>query len=93
MDSHNVGRGKGDLKEVLQTIQAKTLAIGIQTDILFPVSEQQFLADHIPQASYKTIHSLYGHDGFLLEFESIGNYIKEFIYKEKKASYTFAAIN
>jgi homoserine O-acetyltransferase len=44
MDSHNVGRGRGSVPQALQKIKAKTLAIGITTDILFPVGEQKIIA-------------------------------------------------
>jgi homoserine O-acetyltransferase/O-succinyltransferase len=93
MDAHNVGRGRNSVHDALQIINAKTLAIGIQTDILFPIIEQQFIAANIPFAAYKTIHSAFGHDGFLLEYDVIGNLIKEFINKEKKANYKFAFTN
>ena len=49
--------------------------MGIETDVLFPVSEQQFLAAHIPGADFHLIKSFYGHDGFLLEYEQIGGVI------------------
>ena len=71
MDAQNVGRGRGNIEKALGQITAKTTSIGITTDILFPVSEQRFIADHIPNATFTTIDSLYGHDGFLLEFEQI----------------------
>ncbi len=93
MDAHNVGRSRKSVVDALQLINAKTLAIGIETDILFPVSEQQFIAANILNAEYKTIHSAYGHDGFLLEFDTIGNLIIAFINKEKKANHKFAIIN
>ena len=79
MDAHNLARGRGKLENALQQIKAKTLVIGIQTDILFPVSEQQFIAEHIPNASFKLITSLFGHDGFLLEYEQIEKLIVSFI--------------
>ena len=79
MDSHNVGRGRGSVEEALQSIVAKTLVIGIESDILFPLSEQKFLAEHIPGAKYQAIQSHYGHDGFLLEFDQIELIIKDFI--------------
>ncbi|MDB5198775.1 MAG: metX [Chitinophagaceae bacterium] len=89
MDSHNLGRGWDSIENALQQIKAKTLAIGITTDILFPVVEQQFIADNIPGAQIKTIHSNYGHDGFLLEFEQIENIISHFLAKHGAANYKF----
>ena len=69
------------IENALQQIKSKTLVIGIYTDILFPVCEQQFITDHIHDAEFITIHSLYGHDGFLLEYEQIEKIIKDFIDK------------
>ncbi|MDP4285070.1 MAG: homoserine O-acetyltransferase [Bacteroidota bacterium] len=71
MDAHNVGRGRGSIENALQQIKAKTTVIGVNTDILFPLSEQQFIADNVPGGKLDAINSLYGHDGFLLEFEQI----------------------
>lgn len=79
MDSHNVGRGRGSVEDALRKIHARTLVIGIETDILFPLVEQKFLADQIPGAAYKAIQSHYGHDGFLLEFDQIELIIKGFL--------------
>lgn len=67
MDSHHVGRGRGAIPFVLGNIRAKVLVIGISNDILFPNSEQRFLASCIPNASYAEITSEFGHDGFLVE--------------------------
>jgi homoserine O-acetyltransferase/O-succinyltransferase len=85
MDSHNVGRTRESIEAALQTIQAKTLVVGIDTDILFPVHEQKFLAAHIPGATYIELTSLYGHDGFLVEFEQLDSVIKHF-YQQKQLS-------
>ena len=79
MDAHNVGRGRKSVEDALKKIKSKTLVIGIETDILFPLSEQKFLADQIPEQTYRAIHSHYGHDGFLLEFEQIELIIREFL--------------
>ena len=85
MDSHNVGRSRTGIKEALQRITAKTLVVAIDSDILFPVSEQKFLAENIPHAQYAELTSLYGHDGFLVEFEQLDTVIKQF-YHQKKLS-------
>ncbi len=85
MDSHNVGRNRNGVREALGKIKARTLSIGIETDVLFPPSEQALIADCIPGAAFSTIQSPYGHDGFLLEYEQISNLITEFVQQKKKA--------
>ena len=67
MDSQDVGRNRGGVVAALKSIQSRTLVIGIKSDALFPIVEQEFLAKHIPDASFQVIDSLYGHDGFLIE--------------------------
>lgn len=81
MDSHNVGRGRTSITSALKQVKANTLVIGIENDILFPITEQQFLATNIPGAQFKSINCAYGHDGFLIETDKlthiIGNFLKE----------------
>lgn len=79
MDSHNVGRNRGSILNALGQIKARTLVVGIRSDLLFPPSEQQFLARHIPDAVYEEIDSLYGHDGFLIEFRPLANIIRKWM--------------
>jgi homoserine O-acetyltransferase len=78
MDNHHVARGRGDLKTALKRIRAKTLVVGVDSDILFPVTEQKLLAELIPDAEIEVITSLYGHDGFLVEFESLKKTLRSF---------------
>ncbi len=81
MDSHNVGRGRKSVADALKLVNANTLVIGIENDVLFPLSEQVFMGKNIPNASFKSISSAYGHDGFLIETGTltniIGNFLKE----------------
>ncbi|MVM39067.1 homoserine O-acetyltransferase [Spirosoma sp. HMF3257] len=79
MDSHNVGRNRGSILNALGQIKAHTLVVGIRSDLLFPPVEQQFLARHIPDAAYEEIDSLYGHDGFLIEFRPLANMIRKWM--------------
>jgi len=79
MDSHHVGRGRGGIDVALQRIKARTLVIGIDTDLLFPLSEQVTIANHVPQARLEMVRSRYGHDGFLVEFETITGIIRRFM--------------
>ncbi len=77
-DSHHAGRSRGGLRKALATIQAKTLVIGIDTDILFPREDQETMAKFIPKAELQWLHSDFGHDGFLLESENLTKIIRNF---------------
>ncbi|MBD3638472.1 MAG: homoserine O-acetyltransferase [Crocinitomicaceae bacterium] len=84
MDSHNVGRGRDTIKSALQSIKARTLVVGVDSDTLFPLCEQEFLADYIPNAELGVIHSKHGHDAFLIEYEQLQKLLDEFIYNDFK---------
>ncbi len=95
MDSHDVGRGRESIAAALATITANSLVIGIATDILFPIKEQVFLHDNIPNSTLKLIDSPYGHDGFLTEGEEIngiiGDFLKKSFKKPTEREYYFSA--
>lgn len=77
MDSHNVGAGFGGLENALNQITAKAVIIGINSDILFPPKEQEFIANHISNSSFSNVSSNYGHDGFLIETSQITRILEE----------------
>ncbi|WP_449440469.1 homoserine O-acetyltransferase family protein [Pedobacter steynii] len=79
MDSHNVGRSRTSIVDALTLVKANTLVIGIENDVLFPICEQEFLANHIPGAALQKISSAYGHDGFLIETDILTNIIGTFL--------------
>ena len=41
MDSHDVSRGRGSYPEVLGLVTQPTLVVGISSDVLYPLREQQ----------------------------------------------------
>jgi homoserine O-acetyltransferase len=79
MDSHQVGRNRGSVEHALRQIKARTLVMGISSDLLFPINEQQFLASHIPGAKFSAVPSFYGHDGFLIETKQLTKEISQFL--------------
>ena len=83
MDLHDVALNRGSLKDALGNIKVPTLAIGIDSDILYPAAEQKRIADLIPNSTYAEIESIHGHDAFLIEFEQMEKMIKEFFAKNE----------
>lgn len=82
MDTHNLSRGRGgDLEQVLKNITQRTLIFGIRSDILCPLTEQEFLARNIPDARLIVIDSAYGHDGFMVEAGLISTSIRKWLIK------------
>lgn len=78
MDGHDVGRGRGGLAAALAQVTARMYVAGIDTDRLYPLSQQQQLADLLPgRPPVRTVTSVSGHDGFLLETDQVGALIRE----------------
>jgi homoserine O-acetyltransferase len=79
MNSHDVTRGRGSLAETLAVVTARALVLGIDTDRLFPVEQQQAIAAHLPStihgAEAVVIPSPFGHDAFLIENDLVGPHL------------------
>jgi homoserine O-acetyltransferase len=79
LDTHNVGRKRGGVEYALKQIQAKTLILGIKSDILFWPEDQNLMRRSIPNSKLVMIESNFGHDGFLLENEKISKELSVFL--------------
>lgn len=79
MDNHNITRGRGHAKEVLSSVKCNVLVLGITSDFLYPLEEQQLLASLIPHSMFVEINSEYGHDGFLIENEQMSKILSAFL--------------
>jgi homoserine O-acetyltransferase len=76
LDSHNLGRGRGGVDAALSLIKAGTLVIEVDTDMIFPPEEVRSWYRSIPNVTLGHISSDFGHDGFLLEYDQLTNYLK-----------------
>ena len=91
MDSHDVGRNRGGVEAALQLITARALVIGIESDVLYPIGEQEYLQKNIRNAQLLRIASDFGHDGFLLEYEKIEKALGVFL--NTRSSYQLKIVN
>jgi homoserine O-acetyltransferase len=80
MNSHEIGRGRGGLAAALSTITAPTVVAGVDSDRLYPITQQERLADGIPGAAkLQVIRSPYGHDAFLLESDQLAGALEPLV--------------
>lgn len=78
LSNHDVGRGRGGVSAALRSCPVPTVVGGITSDRLYPLRLQQELADLLPGCNGLTVvESIYGHDGFLVETEAVGQLIKQ----------------
>lgn len=79
MDTHDLAHGRGTLQEVLESIRARVLGVGVSSDVRYPTHEQKEFVRLCPNARYAEISSLYGHDAFLIEFDQLNQLLSEFL--------------
>ena len=76
MSSHDVGRGRGGVEAALGRVTTPMLVLGIDSDRLYPLEDQQRIAAAVPTAldgpDPVVLHSAFGHDAFLIEREAVG---------------------
>jgi homoserine O-acetyltransferase len=84
MDIHDVSLGIAmDVESALHKIEARTHVIGVDTDYLIPVAEQQHIHHTLFHAdkncTYEELSSLYGHDAFLHQDRWFGPRLRLFL--------------
>ena len=83
MDLHDVGRGRGGAEAAMARLQAPVLAIGVVSDILYPLYQSQEIvalarANGVEARSVE-LDSPHGHDAFLIEHDQVGAPLNAFL--------------
>lgn len=83
MDLFDVAEHGGSVNAGLAKIHAKkTLVVGVETDILFPIQQQEEIYTGIKKAGrnveFERLPSIKGHDSFLIDEEQFSPVIKKF---------------
>lgn len=84
MDLFDIGENYGSVHESLARVTCPVMVIGVQTDILFPIHQQRFLAKSLQEAgnssvTFYELNSQFGHDTFLLDLRNVGTAVKGFL--------------
>lgn len=82
-DLFDISEYGGTVEAGLSKVQAReALIIGVKTDFLFPIYQQQELADGLSQAGrearYVALDSLQGHDSFLVDMDRYRPLVADF---------------
>jgi homoserine O-acetyltransferase len=78
LNSHDVGRGRGGVRKALRGCPVPVVVAGITSDRLYPLRLQEELAELLPCCTgLQVVESIYGHDGFLVEFEAVSDMIRK----------------
>jgi homoserine O-acetyltransferase len=78
LSSHDVGRGRGGVEAALRGCPVPAVVGGITSDRLYPLRLQAELADLLPGCrGLQVVDSIYGHDGFLVETDSVGQLVRQ----------------
>lgn len=77
MNSHDVGRDRGGTAAALARVTARTTVVGIDSDRLYPLEQQEHIAAHVPGGRLVTVASRYGHDGFLVETAAVAQVLHD----------------
>lgn len=83
MDLHDLGRSRGGVGAALERIRVPTLNMGISSDALYPLHQQEFLRDVLVSNGVPVRHAViksdHGHDAFLIEHEQVGDMVGGFL--------------
>lgn len=78
LSSHDVGRGRGGVGAALARCPVPVIVGGITSDRLYPLRLQQELAALLPGCpELNVVDSKFGHDGFLVEMDAVGELIRQ----------------
>lgn len=78
MMTHDLARGRGDVKTALQRITAHAVVIAVDSDRLYLSEQSRTIADGIGRDTpVHLIHSPHGHDGFLIEIDQLAALVRD----------------
>lgn len=82
LNRHDVGRGRGGMNAALGSCEVPTMVVGVDTDILYPLHQQEHLSRNLGDfIGMSKITSPTGHDGFLIESRQMGQVLAKFLAK------------
>lgn len=83
MDLFDLADGAPGYEEGVARVRAHALVVGVTTDLLFPIHQQEEVARILRawgrDCRFVRIDSVYGHDAFLIEVDRFGRIVRSFL--------------
>ncbi len=83
MDLFDLGEGAPSYEDGIARIHARTLVVGVTTDLLFPIQQQEELARILREAGrearFVRLDTVYGHDAFLIDVDRFAAILRPFL--------------
>lgn len=83
MDLHDLARGRGSIDKAMGRIRCPVMAIGVVSDILYPLYQSAEIAAAARAAGVHArlveLSGPHGHDAFLIEHEQVGAPLRAFL--------------
>ncbi len=57
MDTYDIGRGRGGKKNALDSVLVPAMVLGIDSDVLYPLKDQEDLVELFPNGELRIINS------------------------------------
>lgn len=90
MDMFDLAKAYGSVQAAMARIQGKVLVVSITSDWLFPPEQQVEIVSALiagrKEVSFFSIDSPYGHDAFLIEYETLARGVRAFLTGERPAN-------
>jgi homoserine O-acetyltransferase len=78
----------GDLNTAFAKVKAAALVVSFSSDWLFPTEQSRKIVDALlyngKEVSFCEVKSGYGHDAFLLEVDTLGRMIRDFLHYQQE---------
>ncbi|EKE31917.1 homoserine O-acetyltransferase [Salimicrobium jeotgali] len=76
MNHHDITRNRGTLEETAQQYSADVYTMSFEKDLVYPKESMEEFSLLAPHALHFHIDTEFGHDGFLVEFDKWGEFIR-----------------
>ncbi|WP_343042460.1 homoserine O-acetyltransferase MetX [Ornithinibacillus caprae] len=79
MNSHDIGTNRGGWRKASTLLNQPILLLSFDNDLIYTPATIQHFADSLANCTYHHVKNIFGHDGFLTEYEKWGPLIQDFL--------------